>query len=123
MNTITQESMDENKGWMALIAVNLMAFGTLALLLASLSGAALFADMVNKKELRRQASLNLVACLDSLSLMAAKDYFLKGSVSIREFGCDATVENDFYGNLTLTAAVSLSGVTAKDGRTIRLNGF
>jgi hypothetical protein len=119
MNTITNEHGDQ-KGWIALIAVNLMAFGTLAFLVAAVSGAATFGGMVHKKELRRQAALNLTACLDSLSLMAEKDYFLKGTVTIREFGCSADVQNDFSGTISLSASAVLSGVTARDGRTIHL---
>lgn len=119
MKTITLEN-EKQKGWIALIAVNLMAFGTIAFLFTAVSGAVVFADAVHKRELRKQASLNLTACLDSLSLMAAKDYLLKGPVMMREFGCNAEVANDFRGNFEFAAAAVLDGVTERGSRKIYL---
>ncbi|MEA2715664.1 MAG: hypothetical protein QOG91_692 [Candidatus Parcubacteria bacterium] len=117
MKTITHR---RREGLTALIAVNLIALGTLAFLMVTAGAAVTFADMVHKKELRMQAALNVRACLDSLALMAAKDYFLNGQVSLREFGCTADVSNDFRGNVSFGAAAVLSGVSARDSRAVRL---
>ena len=105
---------------MALIAVVLLATGTLAFSLATVSAAATYADMTYRRELRIQAQLNAEACLDSVSLMAAKDYFLNGPVHLSEFGCDAVVTNDFNGNVSLGVRTALGGVGAEEHLSINI---
>ena len=108
------------RGFMALIAVVLLATGTLAFSLATMSAAASYADMAFRRELRIQTQLNAEACLDTVSLMAAKDYFLSGSVHLNEFGCDAQVANDFNGNVSIKASAKISDVGSQDSRTISI---
>ncbi len=105
---------------MALIALVLLATGTLAFSLATMSAAAAYADMSYRRELRIQARLNADACLDSVSLMAAKDYFLNGHVKLSEFGCDAQVANDLKGNLNIRVNANSNRVSFQDSRSISI---
>jgi len=102
------DSSDE--GFIALIAVILLASGTIAFSLTTLSSAVAYADQVSKKEFRIQARFNTKACLDTVRLMSAKDYFLDGALTIPEFGCTATVSNDFSGHVSIKARAEFNGV-------------
>ena len=108
------------RGFMALIAVVLLATGTLAFSLATVSAASTYADMAYRRELRIQAQLNADACLETISLMAAKDYFLNGVVRLSEFGCEAEVTNDSHGNYHIDATTRLSNVSWQEYRDIYL---
>ncbi|MCX6719114.1 MAG: hypothetical protein NTZ38_01935 [Candidatus Taylorbacteria bacterium] len=101
----------KTKGFTATTAVILLATGTLAFSLGSLVSAALYADSVNQKELRIQARLNASACLDTVILMAYKDYFLNGPVTVPEFGCTGNVSNDYLGHISMNIKASLEGVS------------
>ena len=100
---------------MALIAVIFLATSTLAFSLVSLGSALLYADAVNQRELRIQARLNAHACVDTIILMAHKDYFLQGTVSIPELGCIAVVTNDSFGHVSMNVIATLNGVSAYEG--------
>lgn len=105
---------------MALVAVILLATGTLAFSLEVVSTAAEYADLVFRRELRIQASFFAQACSDSVALMAAKDYFISGTISLREFACRAEVANDFDGNVEIKAFSSVQGVGSRSARSVRL---
>ena len=106
------------RGFMATIAVILIATGAIALSLSALAGAVLYADSVDKHEFRIQAGLNARACLDTVTLMAVKDYFLNGEVAVPEFGCDAVIINDGNGNVSMNITASVSGVVMRASRTL-----
>ena len=91
----------DNRGFTALIAVLLLAAGSLSISLASLAAAAQYADIVTRHELRIQRSLNERACADTLELMITKDFFLQGNIGIPEFGCTAEVTNGIITNLSV----------------------
>ena len=99
-------------GFIAVTAVILLATGVMAFSLATLGSAVAYSDAVYRRELRIQANLNAEACLDTAALMAAKDYFLAGSVHISEFGCNAVISRDGTGNASITAQTSLAGVSS-----------
>ncbi len=101
-----------NDGFIALIAVIMLAFGALAFSFATLASAVSYADMISRRELRIQTRLNAAACLDTVKLMFAKDFFLNGKVSIPEFGCVAQVSNDFAGSISVNVTTTLEGVFA-----------
>ncbi len=107
-------------GFIALIAVVLLATGTLAFSLVTLSAAASYSDMVFKHDERNQAHLNAESCLDSMVLMAAKDYFLSGQVSLKEFGCTAIVTNDSNGNIAIAVTAKVGDVGFQDLRLISI---
>ncbi len=111
---------DPKKGFLALVAVILLATGTLAFSLGIVSASAEYADAVLRRELRIQADLFARACLDSVTLMAAKDYFISGTISLREFGCLADVTNDFNGNIGINAFSTVQGVGFRAARSVRL---
>ena len=107
---------------MALTSVILLASGTLAFSLATMSAAALYADSVMRKELRTQAALDAEACLDTAKLMAAKDYFISGTIQIRDFGCVAEFTNDLNGHISMTVSADLSGVSEDASGDVFLSG-
>jgi len=84
MSKIFDYSMKYNNGFIALIAVVMLATGTLAFSLVVLSSVVDYSESVSRKELRIQATMNARACLDMTTLMAVKDYFTdtygKGSI-------------------------------------------
>jgi type II secretory pathway pseudopilin PulG len=101
-----------SRGFIAVTAVILLAAGVIAFSLAALGSAVLYSDAVNRRELRIQAGMNAEACLDSAALMAAKDYFLIGSVYISEFGCNATISRNSAGDVSVKASARLVGVSS-----------
>ena len=101
-----------HRGFVATTAVILLATGTLAFSLVALGSAVLYADIINRRELRIQANLNAEACLDTAALMATKDYFLTGPVYISAFDCNATISRDGAGNVSVKASASLAGVSS-----------
>lgn len=101
-----------NDGFIALIAVIMLAWGALAFSFATLASAVSYADLVNRRELRIQARFNAEACLDTVKLMLAKDFFLEGTVSVPEFGCVVQVTNDFAGSVSVNITATLEGVSA-----------
>ncbi|MDE1966458.1 MAG: hypothetical protein KGI45_00070 [Patescibacteria group bacterium] len=109
-----------NEGFTATIAVVLLASGTLAFSLATMSAAAAYADSVYRRELRIQAGLYADSCLETAELMAAKDYFLDGSVDLPEFFCAAMVENSFAGSAAIEATSTLGGVSAHSSAMIAI---
>ncbi len=106
----TNRGLPSNKGFMAVTAVILLALGTISFSLVTMSAAISYADTVNRHELRIQARFNANACLDTATLMIAKDYFLNGEVSVPEFGCIANIENYFNGNVLIKVKAELGGV-------------
>lgn len=102
-------------GFVSTIIVILLAVSTLTLSLSTISAVAMYADAIYKKESRIQTSMNANACLDTVTLMVAKDYFLSGEVELARFGCKANITNSLSGNVSLIIHCELGGVTV-DGR-------
>ncbi len=75
------------EGFIATTAIILLAMGTMAFLLATLSAASFYADSVQAREMRIQKQLNEQACQETLPIVVAKDYFLQGEVALSEFDC------------------------------------
>lgn len=109
-------------GFMATTAVIMLALGTLAFSLVTMTAAYEYADIVIRRELRIQTGLNTTACLDTVKLMAVKDYFISGTISIRDFGCTANVTNDFQGHVSISVRTNLSGVTQSITGSLTLPG-
>ncbi len=115
MNNMYNEKI--SRGFIATTAVILLATGTLAFSLAALGSVVLYADSVSRREMRIQADLNAEACLDTAALMAAKDYFLSGSVYVSKFNCDAVVSRDGAGVVSIKASASFNGVNSSVSNT------
>lgn len=109
----------DQEGFVALIAVVILATGILAFSFSTLAGAISYSESVYKRELRIQANLNTRACLDKVTLMVAKDYFLSGEIKIKEFGCIANITNDLNGEVSFVVESKLGTVGAKLNRTLR----
>jgi hypothetical protein len=74
-------------GFAAVTSVLLISFGVLAMSLAALGAAAMYADSVSARESRIQNALNQQACQDSQALIREKDAFVSGTIDMPEFGC------------------------------------
>ena len=109
---------NEQRGFVALTAVILIATGVISYSLATLSASVFYAESVEKREYRIQTNLNDSACLDTVTLMVVKDYFLKGSVSIPEFDCTATISNDWNGHVSVNVTATMAGVTMNGSRAL-----
>lgn len=76
-----------DRGFGALVAILLLAGGTLAVSASAIAAACVYADIVDRKIERVQRGLDDVACEDSRKLILAKDAFVHGEVRLKEFGC------------------------------------
>ena len=76
-----------NRGFAAVVSVLMISFGVLAMSLAVLGAAAMYADSVSAREIRIQNDLDQQACQDSRALIQEKDAFAVGIVSLPEFSC------------------------------------
>ena len=106
------------RGFMAVTAVLMVALGTLAVSLTALASAANFSDMVSLHDARIQAQFDADACLDHLTLMAAKDYFLSGNIVLSEFDCVGHVINDANGHISIFTTSTLGQVVIGANRTV-----
>ncbi len=84
---LLNEVHEAQKGFIATTAVILLSIGTLVFILSTLGSVTLYADSVERREIRIQKSLNLEACGETLLILAAKDYFLSGDVYLSDFDC------------------------------------
>jgi len=113
---------ENNRGFMALIALILLTTGALAFSLVVRSSSFAYFEATNKREMRIQAGLNAKACLDKVSLMVIQDYFLAGEIEIKEFGCLAKIDNDGNVNFGLEVEAFLGTVSSKGKRTLNVSG-
>jgi len=74
-------------GFIATTAIVVLAFGSMAFILATSHAALWYADSVTARQHRIQALLNERACIDTGHLVHAKDYFMSASVYVSEFDC------------------------------------
>ena len=86
MHKVNRQSA--GRGFIALIAVVILSSGIIAFSFVTMSSAIGYAENVSKRELRIQAGLNRQACLDTASIMIAKDFFLSGTSTLKEFDCE-----------------------------------
>ena len=89
------------KGFIATVAVVILATGIIYFSLITLASAFAFSDFIHKKELRIQANLNSKACLDQVILMVSRDYFLSGKIKLKDFDCTLDISNNFNGTVTV----------------------
>lgn len=113
MRSVTRKS-----GFMATTAVVMLAMGVFAYSLAVQAAALQYADMVDRHERRIRASINTIACLDHIFLMATRDYFLLGPISVAEFSCEAVVSNDFSGGFTISVVSREGDIAASSTTTL-----
>jgi hypothetical protein len=117
---LNHEIQDKQKGFIAVIAVILLATGALVFSVTTMTSAISYAESVYLKELRIQAELNAQACLDHIALMVVKDYFMAGDFEIEEFGCRAKVVNDLSGVVALNVSAKLGKVVIEHGRSLTI---
>jgi len=82
-------------GFIAVTAVMMIACVTILFASVIMRIVVDYSDMVTRHEWRIQANLNAESCLNAVTLMVAKDYFLNGEVFLQEFGCSATILQDY----------------------------
>ncbi len=112
---------NEKGGFVALTAVIILTSGIIAISLAAMNSALLYADQVNLREYRIQADLNAAACLDTAELMAKKNYFISGTIIIGEFGCTANVTNNFLGNVEIKVVAKFNSVSGYENGEVILD--
>ena len=101
------------KGFIAVIAVIMIAFTLTAYSYIVMASAISYADSVNRHEWRIQANLNNESCVSTVALMAMKDYFLEGEVKVPEFGCVAFItRNHLIKQMTVRAQSVFIGVSS-----------
>ncbi len=66
------------RGFIALVAVLMLALGTFAFSISTIVSATLYSDMVYAREMRIQKKLDQESCQATFALMKIKDYFLIG---------------------------------------------
>lgn len=92
LNNEIEKEFAKESGFGALIAVLLLSFGFMVMSLVTVGYSFAFTDIVERKELRFQSSINVESCLDNVELMLKVDPFLVGNVRLREFGCEANIK-------------------------------
>ncbi|HTK33646.1 MAG TPA: hypothetical protein VL335_03855 [Candidatus Paceibacterota bacterium] len=104
-----------SKGFIAVTAVVVIVSGILVYSVASMASVFAYSDVVLRREWRIQANFNAQACLETVALMSARDYFLEGDIKLEEFGCFAHVERDHASNTVDVRAQSIfSGISSSD---------
>jgi hypothetical protein len=99
----------------------LLALSMLSFSLITLDAAQSYADLAYRRELRIQAALNASACIDTATLMLAKDFFLNGTTTVPEFSCTAYVNNPHAsGAVGVNVVAKLEGVSAYANAVIQL---
>ncbi len=87
---LMDEVREAESGFIATTAIVLLAIGSLFFLAVTMSAVTLYADSIDHREMRIQRRLNENACVETRSLIMAKDYFFRDSIQLKDFGCDIT---------------------------------
>lgn len=96
---------NKNSGFMATVSIILISLGVIAFSLSVSSGAVLYADFINKKEMRIQAGFNLEACKEIALQQFKRNYIFLKHIDISELGCSADLfPNGLYKTIKLNAA-------------------
>ena len=101
-----------NNGFIATTAVIVLACSVVLYESVTLASAVDFADSVMRHEWRIQTNLSAESCASTVALMAVKNYFLSGEVSVPEFECTAQVTHNRVSgavNITVKAQNPRSG--------------
>ncbi|MEI8327720.1 MAG: hypothetical protein WCG02_01120 [Candidatus Taylorbacteria bacterium] len=104
------------RGFVAMIATILLVTGVMAFALVTLTSAMTYSDLTYRRERRMQTTYNLEACLDTVQLMIARDFYMSGATFLSEFGCNVYVNNDFSGHVTVDATSSISDISRSGHR-------
>ena len=105
-------------GFIATIAVIMLAFSILSIIVVVASAANAYVDSVYLRGLRVYARENLSSCLSEAENVLSRDFFWRGAKNFPDSNCEADVET--AGNpgneVTLTAIVKVNRVlmTAKE---------
>lgn len=75
------------QGFIATITLVILAIGSLAMSLVTINTAILYADGVYSRERRIQRKLNDTSCLETASLISAKDIYWSKDVYLSDFDC------------------------------------
>lgn len=117
----------ERRGFVATIAVIMLAYSILAIVAITVALAKTYLDNVYLYESRVEARQNLFACLDIAESRLASNYFLRGHFGLREFNCEFFVlENGMQGSsgsILLNAIVKIGPVIMKGGETVELHDY
>lgn len=109
-------------GFMALTALVLISSGSIVFSYVTLSAAFTYFQSINKRELRIQAGLNAVGCLEYTILMVAGDYFVSGNFPVSEFGCTTDISNDGMGNIQVNIQSKMGEAIVRGRARIEYDG-
>lgn len=112
--------INRENGFIATISIVALSLTALFFSLLTLSSASVFEDIINRREYRIQANLNADACLDAITLMAVKDYFITGDFYLDQFACKANLTNDFAGNISVDVEAVINDVGVERSRSIKI---
>ncbi len=112
--------INRENGFIATISIVTLSLTALFFSLLTLSSASVFEDIINRREYRIQANLNADACLDAITLMAVKDYFITGDFYLDQFACKANLTNDFAGNISVDIEAVINDVGVERSRSIKI---
>lgn len=131
MGIMISDTKTKNRGFIASISAMLLGMGTMAFALAVSSSAVIYSDAVLRKELRFLAESDARSCLETMSLMLAKDYFMCEHyplVELDEYHCKGSVEGrenyaNGIGRVILSATSTWQGIAYNARRTLELSDF
>jgi hypothetical protein len=81
-----------NGGFIAFISLFLISMIAMGQVFLTAYMTGIYADSVNRKELRIQAKSNLESCINWVEISLRKDRFLSGIINVPQFGCDLVIE-------------------------------
>lgn len=80
-------STKNSEGFIATTAIILLAMGSLAFLVATMSASVSYADSIERGESRMQKALNQKACEETRQIMKAKDHFWSEEIVLSDLEC------------------------------------
>lgn len=121
-NKMSKMRMRRNEGFVAVVAVIMIASGTLIYSIVASSSAIEYIQSVYRRESRAQAVLYASSCVDSAAMIVAKDYFVRGTIAVSDFDCQVSIQPVASDPMSfvLSAQASFNGVHAYASRTVNI---
>ena len=79
-----------------------------------------YADYNFRREMRIQLAANVHSCLETATLMFAKDYFLNGEVALDEFECTVNVSRPLGETVIITGTSTLNNLAMRGSRILNI---
>jgi hypothetical protein len=103
----------QNRGFIATVVVVITCTGVLIYQYVVWHALMSYMDMVDRTSLRIEANIRAESCINTVSLMLVKDYFLSGHVVVREFACEADIVRDHTSHTAhITARAKVGNISS-----------